>query len=86
MCEDLPLRRRPRRNRHVLALKINESGAYDYVDAVRSAMKRAESDTSDPEVTQALVSFEHRLTRTSDIAGDLATTDLDDVDELVDTE
>lgn len=62
------------------------TGDYDYVDAVRSAMKRAERDTSDPEVTQALVSFEHRLTRTSDIAGDLATTDLDDADELVDTE
>ncbi len=27
MCKDIPLRRRPRRNRHVLALTINESTA-----------------------------------------------------------
>jgi hypothetical protein len=27
MPQDLPLRRRPRRDRHVLALMINESGA-----------------------------------------------------------
>lgn len=62
------------------------TGDYDYVDAVRSAMRRAESDTSDPEVTQALVLFEHRLTRSSDTTGDLATAELDYADELVDTE
>jgi len=62
------------------------TGDYDYVDAVRDAMKRAEGEASDPEVTQALMSFEHRLTRTSDIAADLATSYFSETDELVDTE
>lgn len=62
------------------------TGDFDYVDAVRAAMKLAEAETSDPEVTQALLSFENRLTRTSEIKGDLATADFDEADELVDTE
>lgn len=62
------------------------TGDYDYIDAVRATMKRAEGETSDPEVTQALVSFEHRLTRTSETAGNLATAELDEADVLVDTE
>ncbi len=62
------------------------TGDYNYVDDVRAAMTRAEGETSDPEVTQALVSFERRLTRTSDVKGDLTTVDTSDVDELVDTE
>ena len=62
------------------------TGDYEYIDVVRDAMRRAEGETADPEVTQALVSFERRLTRAIEVKGDLATVDVDDLDDLVDTE
>ncbi len=62
------------------------TGDYSYVDAVRAAMRRAETETSDPEVTQVLSAFERRLTRSSDVTGELATVELDEFDVTVDTE
>ena len=51
MPQGLPLGHRPRRNRLVLALKINESGAsHDLVDAFHSfaSMKRSQGIFPDP--------------------------------------
>ena len=62
------------------------TGDYSFVDSVRTAMRIAETETSDPEVTQALIAFEHRLTRSTDVTGELASVELDDQDVTVDTE
>lgn len=62
------------------------TGDYDYVDAVRGAMKRAEGETSDPEVTQALVAFESRLTRASNPSPEFSTEYVTIIEDLVDTE
>ncbi len=62
------------------------TGDHHYVDIVRSAMTHAEGETSDPEVTQALSYFEHRLTRSSGAKADLVTEFIDDTEEFVDTE
>lgn len=62
------------------------TGDYSYIDSVRDAMRRAEAETSDPEVTQSLIAFEHRLTRSTDVTGELAVLELDELDATVDTE
>lgn len=50
---------------------------YSYVDAVRTVIQHAENETGDPEVTQALVAFERRLTRAVEIKPEFATEEPD---------
>jgi GTPase SAR1 family protein len=59
---------------------------YTYVDAVRTAIKRAENETGDPEVTQALIAFERRLTRAAEIKPEFVTEERDTADHDIDIE
>lgn len=62
------------------------TGDYSYVDAVRSSIKTAENETGDPEVTQALVAFERRLTRAAEVTPELTTEDQDEAEDLIDVD
>lgn len=62
------------------------TGDYSYVDAVRRVMRAAEGETSDPEVTQALMAFEQRLTRSVKVSSEFAVVETDDVEDFVDLE
>lgn len=62
------------------------TGDYDYVDSVRTVIKRAEDETGDPEVTQALVAFERRLNRASELKREFTTEVLDAADDIMDIE
>ena len=48
MCEDLPLCRRLGCNRPLLALKINESGAYEAKFSARGVIHSLATQTDDP--------------------------------------
>ena len=60
------------------------TGDYSYVDSVRVVIKRAENETGDPEVTQALVAFERRQTNAAEMKPELATESLDATDDILD--
>lgn len=60
------------------------TGDYSYVDSVRKMMRTAETETADPEVTQALMAFEQRLTRSVNVSAEFAVADVEFQDEDAD--
>lgn len=62
------------------------TGDYAYVEAVRRVMRSAETETSDPEVTQALMAFEQRLTRSVKVSSEFAVVEAEEIEDFVDLE